>query len=190
MVNTMKNNAEPPAARHATFSAMKPLLVSLLFAAAPLLHAQTPAPGATPAPGTAMPMWRANLPGGAYSVALRSIVSVSTHEYIVDAVARVTEVNIDTAGSALVRFYYIEPTTPAAPLGLGTATIEKAQELLQEGAERTGQDVWKKVAKSYPLTTHARTVEYRLASKETLQKLFDSAESAFRLGKNTVFNGN
>lgn len=149
----------------------------------------TPNPQATPAPGTAMPMWRANLPGGSYSVALRSIVSVSTHEYIVDGAARVTEVNIDTTGAALVRFYYIEPNTPASPLGIGSGTIEKAQQLLQEGAERSGQDVWKKVVKSYPTTTHARTIEYRLESKDTVTKIFTSAEAAFRLNKNTVFTG-
>jgi hypothetical protein len=132
-------------------------------------------------------MWRCNLPGGSYSVALRSIVSVSSHEYVVDAIARVTEVNIDTNGSALARFYYIEPNTPASPIGLGTATIEKAQQLLQEGAERSGQDVWKKVVKNYPTTTHARTIEYRVTDKDTLTKLYESAESALRLNKNTVF---
>ena len=173
---------------------MKYLPILFLCLAAPLLHAQrttstptpTATPSATPSP-TNILMWRCNLPGGSYSVALRSIVSVSSHEYIVDAAARVTEVNIDTNGAALVRFYYLEPNTPNSPIGLGTATIEKAQQLLQEGAERSGQDVWKKVLKSYPTTTHARTIEYRVADKETLTKLYESAESALRLNKNTVF---
>ncbi len=176
---------------HIPAAAMKllPYLAALLLAA-PVLCAQTPAP-ATPAPGTAMPMWRANLPGGSYSVALRSIVSVSTHEYVVDGAARVTETNIDTTGAALVRFYFIEPNTINAPAGFGAATVEKVQQLLQEGADKTGQagDAWKKVVKSYPTTTHQRTIEYRLASKEEVQKIFDSAEAAFRLNKNTVFKG-
>ena len=72
-----------------------PLLLALLTA--PVLCAQQPAATpATPSPNTAIPMWRATLPGGTYSVALRSIVSVSTHEYVIDGAARVTEVNIDT----------------------------------------------------------------------------------------------
>jgi hypothetical protein len=176
---------------------MKFLPIVILCLAAPLLHAQkaapaatTPVPTGTPSatpPPTNILMWRCNLPGGSYSVALRSIVSVSSHEYIVDAVARVTEVNIDTNGSALARFYYIEPNAPTSPIGLGTATIEKAQQLLQEGAERSGQDVWKKVVKNYPTTTHAHTIEYRVADKDTLTKLYESAESALRLNKNTVF---
>ena len=167
-----------------------PLLAAALFSA-PLLHAQTPAPGATPGGNVNIPMWRANLPGGSYSVALRSIVSVSTHEYLVDGATRVTEVNIDTTGAALVRFYYIEPNVPSAPAGLGAATVEKAQQLIQEGAQKTGQseDAWKRVLKSYPTTTHQRTIEYRLPSKEAVQKIFDSAEAAFRLQKNTVFKG-
>ena len=169
---------------------MKFLPVLFLVIAAPLLHAQaaTPSPTATPAP-TNILMWRCNLPGGSYSVALRSIVSVSSHEYLVDATVRVTEVNIDTYGNALARFYFIEPNIPASPIGLGTATIEKATQMLQEGAERTGQDVWKKVVKNYPTTTHAHTIEYRVADKETLTKLYESAESALRLNKNTVFEG-
>ena len=135
-------------------------------------------------------MWRCNLPGGSYSVALRSIVSVSSHEYVVDGLARVTEVNIDTTGSALVRFYYIEPNTPNTPGGIGAGTLQKAQELLTQGAEMSGQDAWKKVVKNYPTTTHARTIEYRITDKDTLTKLYASAEGALRLNQNTVFAGN
>jgi hypothetical protein len=167
---------------------MKFLPVLFVTLLAPLLHAQqaTPAPMSTPSP-TNILMWRCNLPGGSYSVALRSIVSVSSHEYVVDGLARVTEVNIDTAGNALARFYFIEPNTLNTPLGIGTATVEKAQQLLQEGADRSGQDVWKKVVKNYPITTHARTIEYRVIDKATLTKLHESAESALRLNRNTTF---
>lgn len=169
-----------------TLPAMKFLPIVFLALTAPLLHAQTPSPSATPPP-TNILMWRCNLPGGSYSVALRSIVSVSSHEYIVDGTARVTEVNIDTTGAALVRFYFLEANTPTSPIAAGALTLEKAQQLLQEGADRTGQDVWKKVVKSYPTTTHSRTIEYRVEDKGTLSKLYESAESALRLNKNTVF---
>lgn len=187
---------------------MKFLPIVFLCLAAPLLHAQRPGgatggggggrqngqqtdpntPAATPTP-TSIPMWRCNLPGGSYSVALRAIVSVSSHEYLVDGVARVTEVNIDTQGNALVRFYYIEPTAPSSPIGLGQATIDKAQQLLQEGAARSGQDVWQKVVKSYPTTTHSHTIEYRVADKDTLTRLYTSAETALRMSRNSVFDG-
>ena len=59
---------------------------------------------------------------------------------------RVTEVNIDTTGSILVRFYYIEPNPPEClPSGLGCSRVmKKAQQLLQQGADKGGVDAWKK----------------------------------------------
>jgi hypothetical protein len=160
------------------------LVLLLLLAAVPVLNAQTPAapPAAGAGAGAATrPLFRASLPGGTYAVATASMISVSSHEYLVDGIARVTEVNIDTIGSLLARFYYIEPNLPNAPLGVGAATIDKANQLLLEAGERSGQDVWKKVVKSYPTTTHARTVEFRVENKEQLTRIFDAADEAFRL---------
>jgi hypothetical protein len=150
--------------------------------------ATTPDPNATPAP-TNIAMWKCTLPGGTYEVAVRSIVSVSTHEFIVDNAARVTEVNIDTFGNTVARFYYLEPITAQSPLGIGQSGIDKLHELAQEVSSRVGlEEVWKKVSKSYPTSTHAHTVEYRLDSKDEITQLFTSAETAFRLQKNTAFS--
>jgi hypothetical protein len=44
-------------------------------------------------------------------------------------------------------------------------------------------DVRTKVVKSYPTTTHAHTVEYRLVDRESLNKLFDSIEEAWLNGR-------
>ena len=167
---------------------MKPLLLALALLPLPLF-AQTPAtPSATPptttATTSAIVLFRAKLPGGTYEVNVHSIVAVTSHEYLVDGIARVTEVNIDTNGSLLARFYYLEPTTPNSPLGIGQNALDKAQELLKQAAEKTGQDVWKKVVKNYPTTTHARTVEYRLVERDQLNKIYEAAEEAFRLQKN------
>ena len=139
--------------------------------------------GGTPdpnAPGTRVPLWICNTPGGTYEVALRSIVSVSTCEYLVDGIVHVTEVNVDTQGNMAVRFYYLEPVTPNSPVGVGQSAVDKAQEIAQQLADQSGQDVWQKVIKSYPTTTHAHTIEYRVDSKEDLLKIFTSAEQAFR----------
>ena len=162
---------------------MKPLLLAL--ALLPLaLFAQNPtAPTTTTTTNSVLTLFRAKLPGGIYEVNVHAIVAVSSHEYLVDGVTRVTEVNIDTTGSLLARFYYLEPSAPTTSGGIGQATQDKAQELLKQAAEKTGQDVWKKVVKNYPTTTHARTVEYRLAEKADLNKIYDAAEEAFRLQK-------
>ncbi|RYD84476.1 MAG: hypothetical protein EOP84_05375 [Verrucomicrobiaceae bacterium] len=172
---------------------MKRLILPLLLSPILALAQTDSTPGETPA-GTVssvpnqLPLWRCRLPGGAYEVALRSIVAVSSHEYIVDAAARVTEVNIDTQGSVLARFYFLEPHFPNSPLAGGAEAIKKARELATEAAERSGQDAWKKVIKTHPTTTHARTVEYRLVTKEQLQSLFDSVSTAFRTGKGADFS--
>ena len=133
-------------------------------------------------------MWRCELPGGTYEVAIRSIVSVSTHEYVVDGAARVTELNIDTQGNMAVRFYYIEPLTPKSPLGIGQSALDKVSDLTKEAAERTGQDeIWKRVVKNYPTTTHAHTIEYRLDSEDELKKTFTSVQTAFETGRGSTF---
>jgi hypothetical protein len=165
-----------------------PLFALSVVALAQLPSTTTPgaSPSATPSPG----IWRCVLPGGTYEVNVRSIISVSSHEYIVDAAARVTEVNIDTAGALVARFYYLEPLTPTASnpvTSFGAATAAKAQSLLTEASGKTGLDAWQKVVKNYPSTTHAHTVEYRLNSKDDLTNLFNSLETAFRTGKAGAF---
>jgi len=163
----------------------------------PLLLASTIALGQAPAPQqgqqppgqqqppaqTSRAIWRVNLPGGTYELVINAMLGVSSHEYVVDGVARVTEVNVDTTGQFAVRFYAIEPVVTSGPGGIGAATIGKVQSVMTEAAERAGTDAWKKVVKSYPTTTHQRTVEYRVSGKESLNRIFSSASKALRTGK-------
>ncbi len=138
------------------------------------------AQNAAPTPPYKVEAWIATLPGGEYAVNVAFISAVSIHEYTVDNSARVTEVNINTPGSGLARFYYIEPNIPKAPNGIGQSTLNFVQEKAEEALARTEtDDIWKKVVKNYPTTTHAHTVEYRLSSKEDIEKLFDSAKHAW-----------
>lgn len=143
----------------------------------------SPTPSPTATVNATRNLWTCTLPGGTYQVLVSAILSVSTHEYIVDGAARVTEVNLDTAGQFAVRFYYIEPAVVAGPGGLGAATLGKVQSILSDAADRSGSDVWKKVVKSYPTTTHARTIEFRVSSKDSLVKIFTSAANCQATGK-------
>ena len=160
-------------------------LITFLLGLGGLAHAQE----ASPTPGQIKRgIWRAELPGGIYIVRLTAITSLSRHQYVVDGNARVTEVNIGTVGSDLVRFYYIEPNTPQSPNGIGQSTIDAVQDRAKEIANRTGIDqVWGKVSKNYPTTTHAHTVEYRLETKDSLMKLFESVEKAWLNGDASTF---
>lgn len=173
--------------------------ILFLFLLATAAFAQTTGGRTTPGtatPGTPTPvptppttvnltrsLWTCTLPGGSYQVLVSAILSVSQHEYVVDGAARVIEVNIDTAGQFAVRFYYIEPAVGAGPGGIGAATLGKVQGILTDAADRSGTDAWKKVVKSYPATTHARTIEYRVSSKESLTQIFTSAASSQSTGR-------
>jgi len=137
--------------------------------------------------GSQAAFWRCELPGGIYTVSLPTVVSVSTHEYIVDGAARVTELTVGTTGAVVARFYYIEPMVAKSPIGFGQTLIDKAQQKVTEGANRAGmEEVWKKVVKNYPSTTHAHTVEYRLDSVDQVKKLQKSLEDAWRVNKETL----
>ena len=154
--------------------------------------AQTPAAAtsATPqASSSSRPdaLWRCELPGGVYLVALRSVVSVSSHEFVVDGAARVTEVTVATTSTVEARFYYLEPLTTNTPV---SSALEQLQQHVQDlSAAHVGANdaPWQKVVKTYPTTTHAHTVEYRLASKSDLQSLRQSIEQAWTTGKGANF---
>jgi hypothetical protein len=132
--------------------------------------------------------WRCVLPGGTYSVRLAAITSVSRHEYVVDGSMRVYEVTVATTGSTEARFYYIEPIIPSGPAGSINSATQKLQAAAEKAAGMAGVDpVWRQVIKSYPTTTHAHTVEYRLESIKVLDDLFKSAEDAFLEDKDGEF---
>ena len=156
------------------FPSLKTLGLSALLVAALCLPAQAA-------------FWRCELPGGIYVVNLPSLSSVSTHEYLVDGAVRVTELTVATNSAVVARFYYLEPMVAKSPIGFGQSLMDKAQEKLQEGATRTEtEEVWKKVIKNYPTTTHAHTVEYRLESVDQIKKVQASLETAWRTNKETT----
>lgn len=168
-------------------SAIKRHLLIFLFFPVCFLRGQQPTPTPSDEPLSLRGVWRAEMPGGIYVVALSSITSVSSHEYVVDNTARVTEVTIDTTGNVVARFYYIEPNIPHPPGGVGQSTINFVQDKLLETTDRMDVDVWKKVIKNYPTTTHAHTVEYRVDSKKTLEELQKSIETAWLRARGATF---
>lgn len=159
----------------------------IALGAAILLPASSSAQQPTPGPAR-RDTWTAEMSAGDYIVRLSSITAVSMHEYVVDGAARVTEVNVDTTGSSLVRFYYIEPNVPKPSNGVGQSTIQMLQDKAVDAMDRVGVgETWKKVSKNYPTTTHARTVEYRLDSLETLRKLFESVKNSWLNDRPAIF---
>jgi len=171
---------------------VRSLFVALIVLVAPIGYGQTTSPSPTGSPESspttrADGFWRCELPGGVYEVAVRAIVAVATHQYVVDGIARVTEVNVDNTGNSAVRFYFIEPATPKTPLGIGQAAVDRASELAKEAAQKVDQDdVWKRVIKTYPTTTHTHTIEYRVGSEAQLKTIFDSAQTTLETGRGAI----
>lgn len=132
--------------------------------------------------------WEANLEGGSYVVALNRISSVSRHKYLLGGNLVVDEVTIDTVGEALARFYFIKPVTDETQANAVTNAADRARELLGTAGERVTGGVENMVVKTYPDTTHAKTVEFRLLSESELEGLFESARRAWTEGTGRVFS--
>lgn len=170
-----------PARRLPTFSLAAFLLTCIpLMAQAP---STTPAPtGAVTDTETKNAFWDCTLPGGAYTALLNKISVISLHEFNIPG-GRVTEMNIVTEGDALARFYFMEAVPIASASGAAEAAKARITELADAAADRTGTDnVWRKVMKDYPLSTHAHTIEFRLQNKADLLALHQSARTAWMRG--------
>lgn len=127
--------------------------------------------------------WQAMLAGGEFVVSTDKITSVSRHSYLLDGTLVVDEVTIDTTGQALARFYFITPVGANTTAG-GTvdAALEKAKGVVDSAGQRAATDLENMVIKKYPDTTHAKTIEYRIATKQELTNLFNSAREAWLSG--------
>ncbi len=135
--------------------------------------------------------WECNVGGGNYMVALSRISSVSRHQYVLDGTLLVDEVTIDTTGQALVRFYFIAPISSQSNTGTGNAAqrlVERGKGLVDRGGEITGSDAHNMVHKKFPLTTHAKQVEYRVLTKEALGALYSSVKTAWVQGRGRSFS--
>ena len=131
--------------------------------------------------------WHAFLPGGAYHVGLGSITAISKHSYVLDGTLYVSEVTIDTTGNSLARFYFIEPISADSKFNVVQrlqASLGKAQE---KAGEYSGTKIDELAQKTYPHTTHAKTIEYRILTEQELGALFGSVYRAWDSGKGRTF---
>ncbi len=136
--------------------------------------------------------WEASIgASGHYLVALDRISSISRHQYILNGNALVDEVTLDCIGQSLARFYHISPLTEAVsgtPASAAARIVERGKELVNQAAERIGTKAHEMVVKTYPETTHARSIEFRLLSTADLEALHKSMRTAWETGKGRKFN--
>lgn len=141
-----------------------------------------------PAPSSAGgSYWKAELPDGVFLVPHSAISSISRSSYLVDGSVRVTEVSIGTLGSVQGRFYHAEALQPTVPVG--QSSLNLAQQRAREVQSRLGLDEQAtKVLKNYPTTTHAHTVEFRLASLAEVESIYQSLEDSYLRRRTVVYS--
>jgi hypothetical protein len=170
--------------------------VSLALLAPLVAQSQRPGAAGTPAPATRaktpFPLWKAELPGGSYLVARNAISAVSSQQYVLDGVARVTEVNVTTNGNFHPRFYFFERLDVNAPANVPGAQVaqDAVANLAKEAVDQANPEIVSKVVKNYPATTHAGTIEFRLPSADAVQKLYESVTRVWLTGESEVFTLN
>ena len=153
-------------------------------AAADPATTEKPKAGDSPGPGR---FWQATLKGGHFMVALDRIASVSRHKYVLDGAVIVDEVTVDTVGQALARFYFITPITNAVAANTASGIAARGQELLDKAAERVGTEAHEMVVKKYGVSSHAKSIEYRLLSAKELDALYASVCNAWETGRGRKF---
>lgn len=141
-----------------------------------VLESQTNIPDA-PAATSRMALWNCKLSdGNYYSVALGAVDSVSQHEYLLDGTLKVVEVTVATRGSTQARFYVLEKPSPDTGGMPGQTLADGMGRVADEIVSRAPgavKSATNSVVKKFPETSHAKIIEYRIADRETLGKLFD-----------------
>jgi hypothetical protein len=130
-------------------------------------------------------------PGDARSYHAREagVLSIAKQEYLTGSF-KVLEVNIVTTGPALLRIYHSRALkTGELQTALGNAAqasgtpgssiIQKSlpsniQKIADQGAEVADSITSDNVFKEYPIATHSRTIEFRVASRNELLALHDA----------------
>ena len=98
-----------------------------------------------------------------------------------------TEVTIDTLGDTTLRVYQITPAAQYGTLATGRKIVERGRDLLDRAGQRTGADINNMVHKQYPITTHSKTIEFRVKDLGTLDALLSSVRTAWINGKGRKF---
>jgi hypothetical protein len=132
--------------------------------------------------------WQCNVNGGEIMVAVDRIGAISKSQYLLDGGLLCTEVTIDTlGGQSLTRIYHVVPATEAVATNAATKIVDRAKEVVSNTSARTGSKLHEMVQKSYPNTTHAHTVEFRVMDLQDLEALYSSLKATWTSGKGRTF---
>ncbi len=120
-------------------------------------------------------------PGGEYIVDRRDVSSLSAHNYEIDGGMRVWELTVSERSANTVRFYYTKaiPTEPVKGgnpdqegVGGKLDSLDGKDAKASPGKKDTESTLKVPVRKSYPATTHAHTIEFRVGTLEELDEVY------------------
>lgn len=132
--------------------------------------------------------------GQAYYAKEATVRSISIQEYVTTTF-RVLELNIVSDGNALVRIYHSRPMSPSeltaavadataaagAPSSIVPGQLPSSITTMAAKAMATSDSLTgTTVIKEYPLATHARTIEYRMRSRNELIELYSELEKHWK----------
>lgn len=120
-------------------------------------------------------------------VALSRISSVSMSKYYLKG-AVVYEVTVDTNGASLARFYAIEAAGEDSQINIAKNLSQRGKELAERVGKRANTDINTAVTKEYPLTTHEKNIEFRLADYGDLEALYSSLTKSWKAGRGRKFS--
>lgn len=158
----------------------------------------TPAAGSTTSnkqgeSSFAKPFWIGNFGEGQVIIALDQITSVSKQKYVLDGGYVIREIVVDTNGNNTIRIYFISPVSEESNIAAIRIASDRMQDLLKQGNDRVGSaaiDPNTAVTKNYPTTTHAHTIEFRVANVALLDSVYNSIVSAWLNGRGIKYQIN
>lgn len=124
-------------------------------------------------------LWTASIsgsPAGAICIPVRLISSVSVHNYLLNGKIPIAELTIDTLGNNSIRMYTVLSSSADSMDLMGVATAAKGELMKESGGMPS-------VAKQYPNTTHAHSIEYSLSSVKQLKAVYNSVCKCLATGK-------
>lgn len=162
-----------------------PLLAALM--GAPFSQAQSAAdtqPGAEMRKAQGI-YWSACFGGSAeknpfVTVKINTITSISRQRYLLNGSLSVWELVIDTTGNNAIRIYCIEAPGGKAEMTADLASKVPGMSYVKEAGGLNGTEC---VTKTYPESTHAHTVEFRVQTPAVLNKIQKSLMKALSEGK-------
>lgn len=113
-------------------------------------------------------------------VKINTITSISRQRYLLNGSLNVWELVIDTTGNNAIRIYCIE--TPGGKAGM-TADLASRVPGMSYVKEAGGLNGTECVTKTYPESTHAHSVEFRVQTPEALNKIQKSLMKALSTGR-------